>query len=145
MMCEVGVDPGTDHMTAMQIIDRAHANGGRVTYFTSFAGGLPAPEANDNPFGYKFSWAPKGVLLAGKNSASFYRDGKDETIPGEELFRSFWHFSVPPFPQPFEVYPNRDSRQYREIYRIPEVQTLIRGTLRNQGWWYVVRMFQCSV
>jgi saccharopine dehydrogenase-like NADP-dependent oxidoreductase len=100
---ECGVDPGTDHASMRAVVERVHAQGGKITYFTSFAGGLPAPgqktlfssvspnacgaECNDNPFGYKFSWAPKGVLLAGKNSASFYRDGKEVFIPGSELFK----------------------------------------------------------
>lgn len=130
---ECGVDPGTDHASAVPIFKRVHAEGGRVEYFTSFAGGLPAPEANDNPFGYKFSWAPRGVLLAGKNSASFYRDGKEVVIPGSELFRSYWPFKVEPFDE-FECYPNRDSKPYREFYEIPEAKTVIRGTLRNRGW-----------
>ncbi len=84
---ECGVDPGTDHASMRAVVERVHAQGGKITYFTSFAGGLPAPECNDNPFGYKFSWAPKGVLLAGKNSASFYKDGKEVFIPGTELFK----------------------------------------------------------
>lgn len=130
---ECGVDPGTDHASMSAVVERVHNAGGKILYFTSFAGGLPAPECNDNPFGYKFSWAPKGVLLAGKNSASFYKDGKEMFIPGEELFKSFWHFNVEGF-DTFEVYPNRDSKPYRELYRIPEALTCIRGTLRNKGW-----------
>ena len=130
---ECGVDPGTDHASMRAVVERVHADGGKITYFTSFAGGLPAPECNDNPFGYKFSWAPKGVLLAGKNSASFYKDGQEVFIPGTELFKSFWKFSVEGFPD-FECYPNRDSKPYRDIYGIPECGTVIRGTLRNQGW-----------
>lgn len=114
-------------------LQRVHAAGGKITYFTSFAGGLPAPECDDNPFRYKFSWSPKGVLLAGKNSASFYRDGKEVFIQGSELFKSFWQFGVEGF-EDFECYPNRDSKPYRDIYGIPECKTVIRGTLRNQGW-----------
>lgn len=131
---ECGVDPGTDHASMRAIVERVHAAGGKITYFTSFAGGLPAPECDDNPFRYKFSWAPKvvcvwllclflnakkkGVLLAGKNSASFYKDGKEVFIQGSELFKSYWQFSVEGF-EDFECYPNRDSKPYRELYGIP--------------------------
>ena len=73
---ELGVDPGIDHMTAMQVIDRVHADGGEVTTFQSYCGGLPAPEANDNPYGYKFSWSPRAVVVAGRNSARYRKDGE---------------------------------------------------------------------
>jgi len=82
LLNEIGVDPGIDHMTAMRIVHGVQARGGRVTKFVSWCGGLPAPEANINPFGYKFSWSPRGVLLAGKNSAHYLWDGEDVVIPG---------------------------------------------------------------
>ena len=130
---ECGVDPGIDHMSAMKIIDRIHNEGGKVTSFTSFTGGLPAPDANNNPFGYKLSWSPRGVLLAGRNDAQFLRDGKEVTIPGQDLFDNCEIMEVPGMGK-FEGYPNRDSLSYIDIYSISETKTMLRGTFRNQGW-----------
>jgi len=83
---EIGVDPGIDHMSAMKIIDQIHADGGKILHFYSFCGGLPAQEDNDNPFGYKFSWSPKGVVLASQNSAHYLENGAEITIEGKNLF-----------------------------------------------------------
>jgi len=130
---ECGVDPGIDHMSAMKIIDDIHSKGGKVISFTSFTGGLPAPDANNNPFGYKLSWSPRGVLLAGRNDAHFLRDGKDVLIPGPELFNNYEIMDVPGMGK-FEGYPNRDSISYIDIYSIPETKTMLRGTFRNPGW-----------
>lgn len=130
---ELGLDPGIDHMEAMRIIRRIKDGGGRVQGFVSWCGGLPAPEANTNPFGYKFSWSPKGVLLAGKNSARYLEDGKVVFIPAEKLFESTRTVSVPGCGD-FEGYPNRDSVPYAEAYGIPEAGTMLRGTLRYAGW-----------
>lgn len=136
LLNEIGVDPGIDHMTAMRIIHDVQARGGRVTKFVSWCGGLPAPEANDNPFGYKFSWSPKGVLLAGKNSAHFLWDGQDVVIPGGELFDHYWTVPVEVEGQvmDFDGYPNRDSLPYMQTYGIEAPQTFFRGTLRYPGW-----------
>jgi saccharopine dehydrogenase (NADP+, L-glutamate forming)/spermidine synthase len=133
LLNELGLDPGIDHMEAMRIIHGIKAEGGRVVSFISYCGGLPALEANTNPFGYKFSWSPKGVLLAGKNSARFLEDGKIVLIPSEKLFESFKIFPVPGLGD-FEAYPNRDSVPYAEAYGIPETKTMLRGTLRYPGW-----------
>jgi saccharopine dehydrogenase (NADP+, L-glutamate forming)/spermidine synthase len=130
---ECGVDPGQDHMSAMKIIHQAQAEGGKIVEFTSFTGGLPAPDANTNPFGYKLSWSPRGVLLAGRNSALFLKDGKEVQIPGEELFNSCHVESVPELGD-FEGYPNRDSLQYIDIYGLKGIKTMLRGTLRYPGW-----------
>ncbi len=130
---ECGVDPGIDHMSAMKIIDDIHSKGGKVISFTSFTGGLPAPDANNNPFGYKLSWSPRGVLLAGRNEAHFLRDGKDVVIPGPELFDNYEIMEVPRMGK-FEGYPNRDSISYIDIYNISETKTMLRGTFRNPGW-----------
>jgi saccharopine dehydrogenase-like NADP-dependent oxidoreductase len=116
---EIGLDPGIDHMSAMRIIDDVHARGGKIRYFRSFCGGLPAPEANDNPFGYTFSWAPRGVLLASRP---------------ERLFRDMRLLHVPGAGD-FEAYPNRDSLEYKDIYGLgDEVRSVFRGTLRYIGW-----------
>ncbi|TFF86478.1 saccharopine dehydrogenase, partial [Candidatus Thorarchaeota archaeon] len=133
LLNECGVDPGIDHMSAMKIIDEVHEKGGKVLSFTSFTGGLPAPDANDNPFGYKVSWSPRGVLLAGRNDAHFLKDGEEVSIPGPELFDHCEDMDIPGMGR-FEGYPNRDSLSYIDIYDIPEVKTMLRGTLRNIGW-----------
>jgi saccharopine dehydrogenase-like NADP-dependent oxidoreductase len=133
---ELGVDPGIDHMTAMKVIDRVHADGGVVTTFQSYCGGLPAPEANDNPYGYKFSWSPRGVLLAGLNNARYRRDGKVVDVPGQELFDHVWDNPVviEGVETALEGYPNRDSMPYTEIYGIDPRDVMFRGTLRFPGW-----------
>ncbi|MFQ6033358.1 MAG: saccharopine dehydrogenase C-terminal domain-containing protein [Candidatus Bipolaricaulia bacterium] len=130
---EIGLDPGIDHMEAMRIIDDVHGNGGKIASFYSYCGGLPAPEANTNPFGYKFSWSPRGVVLAAKNSARYLKDGEEISIPGEELFDHYWTVKIEGLGE-FEAYPNRDSIPYIETYGIPEAETMYRGTLRNPGW-----------
>jgi len=133
---EIGVDPGIDHMAAMKIIHQVQRDGGEITSFKSWCGGLPAPEANTNPYGYKFSWSPKGVLLASRNSARYLEDGKQVVIPGEELFDHRWIVPVEVEGEviDFEGYPNRDSLPYMKTYGIKTTQTMFRGTLRNAGW-----------
>jgi len=136
LLNESGVDPGIDHMTAMKVIHRVQKDGGEITGFTSWCGGLPAPEANTNPLGYKFSWSPKGVLLASKNSARYLKDGEEVFIPGEELFD---HYRIVPVEIEgkvidFEGYPNRDSLPYVKTYGITTTKGIFRGTLRNVGW-----------
>ena len=130
---EIGVDPGIDHMSAMKVIDRVKSEGGKITNFKSYCGGLPAPEANTNPWGYKFSWSPRGVLTAGKNSACYLKDGKQVDIPGPELFSDMHVLNVPGFGE-LEAYPNRDSISYIDIYGLKGAATVFRGTLRYKGW-----------
>jgi saccharopine dehydrogenase-like NADP-dependent oxidoreductase len=138
LLNELGLDPGIDHMEAMRVIHEVHDAGGRVLGFTSWCGGLPAPEANTNPFGYKFSWSPRGVLLASKNSAKYLKDGRVVSIPAADLFASPEIIRVPGLGE-FEGYPNRDSVSYRETYGIPEALTVFRGTLRFAGWCETLR------
>jgi saccharopine dehydrogenase (NADP+, L-glutamate forming) len=130
---EIGLDPGIDHMEAMRIIHEVEEKGGEITSFTSYCGGLPAPEANTNPFGYKFSWSPLGVLLAGKNSAQYLKDGQKILIPSENLFENFTIIPIEGLGD-FEGYPNRDSMPYIDLYNIQSTKTMFRGTLRNIGW-----------
>jgi saccharopine dehydrogenase-like NADP-dependent oxidoreductase len=120
-------------MSAMKVIHDVEGKGGRIASFVSWTGGLPAPEASDNPFGYKFSWSPKGVLLAGKNASRFQRDGEIVELPGEELFDNYWPVQVEGLGE-FEGYPNRDSMPYTETYDIQPTEWMFRGTLRNVGW-----------
>ncbi len=138
IMNEIGVDPGTDHMSAIQVIHRVWKQGGEVVSFTSYCGGLPAPEANTNPLGYKFSWSPRGVILAGKNAARWREEGKEKYVPGEELFDHRWPVPIEGLGE-LEGYPNRDSLPYAEIYGIPEAKTIFRGTLRYVGWCETLR------
>ncbi len=133
LLNEIGLDPGIDHMSAMRVIHDVHERGGRVVMFSSCCGALPAHDSNNNPFGYKFSWSPRGVLLASRNSARFKRDGEIVEIPGEDLFDNYWFKEVPGVGV-FENYPNRNSVPYGDLYGIPEAKTVYRGTLRFVGW-----------
>jgi saccharopine dehydrogenase (NADP+, L-glutamate forming)/spermidine synthase len=127
------VDPGIDHMSAMKIIDEVHAEGGKILHFYSYCGGLPAPEDNDNPFGYKFSWSPRGVVLASRNSARYLENGKVVDIVGKDLFLDIVEEEIEGVGL-LEVYPNRDSVPYQELYGIEEALTVKRGTYRYAGW-----------
>jgi saccharopine dehydrogenase-like NADP-dependent oxidoreductase len=133
LLNEIGLDPGIDHMSAMKIIDHIHKNSGKVDEFWSICGALPAPEAAGNPFGYKFSWSPKGVILASRNSAQYLRNGKQVSVPPADLFKERFAMEFPGI-GPMEVYPNRDSVSYIDIYGIPEARTVYRGTFRFKGW-----------
>lgn len=130
---ETGLDPGIDHMSAMKIIHRVKNSGGKITSFCSYCGGLPAPEANTNPFGYKFSWSPRGVVLAAKNNAKYLKNGKEVFVPSEKLFDAYSIISIPEIGD-FEAYPNRNSIPYIDKYGINGTETMFRGTLRNLGW-----------
>lgn len=130
---EIGVDPGIDHMSAMKIIDEVYHEGGKVIHFYSYCGGLPAPKDNDNPFGYKFSWSPKGVVLASRNPARFLENGKVVEIEGKDLFLNKRIEEVEGLGT-FEVYPNRDSMPYKDLYGLKDAETVMRGTYRYLGW-----------
>ncbi|KAF9209612.1 saccharopine dehydrogenase (NADP+, L-glutamate-forming) [Haplosporangium sp. Z 27] len=133
VMNEIGVDPGVDHLYALKTIEEVHAEGGKILSFLSYCGGLPAPEASNNPLGYKFSWSSRGVLLALKNSAKFYENGEVVEYTGEDLMNSAK--PIPIYPAfAFVGYPNRDSTPYKERYNIPEAHTILRGTLRYAGF-----------
>jgi len=127
---EIGVDPGIDHMSAMKIFDEVKDKGGKIVSFMSYCGGLPAPQHNTNPLGYKFSWAPKGVLIAAGNDSQYLRDGEIVKIPGKNLFSHYWLVDIPGMGT-YEAYPNRDSLSYIETYGLQGIQTIYRGTFRN--------------
>ena len=133
LLNEIGLDPGIDHMSAMRIIHRVHKAGGQIKSFRSYCGGLPAPDANDNPLGYKFSWSPRGVVLAGRNDARYLENGRVVEVPNARLFATHYLFWVEGLGD-LEAYPNRDSLPYIDLYGIPETETMYRGTLRNLGW-----------
>ncbi len=130
---EVGVDPGLDHMSAMQIIDAVRRDGGRIDSFFSYCGGLPALESNNNPLGYKFSWSPEGAMLAATNDGRYKEHGKVIEVPGDQLFKHYWLKSVPGAGV-FEAYVNRDALPYLNIYGIDDAAGMYRGTLRNIGY-----------
>lgn len=130
---ECGLDPGIDHMSAMQIIHRLQAEGATITGFRSYCGGLVAHESIDNPWGYKFSWNPRNVILAGQGIAKYLEDGRLKFKPYNRLFAEpdTCRFSNDAL---YDAYPNRDSISYREVYGIENIKTMIRGTLRHQGY-----------
>jgi saccharopine dehydrogenase-like NADP-dependent oxidoreductase len=130
---EIGVDPGFDHMTAMEIIDKVHDQGGEIDEFYSLCGALCAPEASNNPFRSKFSWSPKGVVMASNNAATYLKDNRVVEIETDNLFKKPLKIDFPEV-EAMEVYPNRNSLPYIDIYKIPEVKTMYRGTFRYKGW-----------
>lgn len=131
IMNEIGVDPGIDHMSAMKIIDEIKAKGGTIESFKSYCGGLIAPESDDNPWNYKFTWNPRNVVLAGQGGAAcFIRNGQYKYIPYNRLFSRLDKLSVPGYGD-FMGYPNRDSLSYRAVYGLENIPTIFRGTLRR--------------
>ena len=133
-MNEIGVDPGIDHMSAMQVIDRIKDKGGKMIMFESFTGGLVAPESDNNLWHYKFSWNPRNVVLAGQGGvAKFIQEGTYKYIPYHKLFRRTEILEIDGFGR-FEAYANRDSLKYREVYGLEDILTLYRGTIRRVGF-----------
>ncbi|WP_158858964.1 saccharopine dehydrogenase C-terminal domain-containing protein [Lunatibacter salilacus] len=130
---ECGLDPGLDHMSAMQLMDREREQGHTITLYKSFCGGLMSPEYVDNPWNYKFTWSPRNVVLAGQGVSSFIRNGYYKFIPYHMLFKRTEEVHFPGLGT-FEGYPNRDSLSYREIYGLQDIPTILRGTLRTQGF-----------
>ena len=130
---EIGVDPGIDHMSAMQVIDRIKSEGGEIFSFQSSTGGLVAPKYDNNPWNYKFTWNPRNVVLAGQGVSKFIRNGNYKYIPYHKLFKRILRTEVLDCGE-FEIYPNRDSLKYREIYNLDNIQTMFRGTMRRPGF-----------
>lgn len=140
-MNEVGVDPGIDHMSAMQVIDRIRDAGGKILMFESFTGGLVAPESDDNLWHYKFTWNPRNVVLAGQGGAAeFIQEGTKKYIPYHRLFRRTEFLDVEGYGR-FEALANRNSLKYRRIYDLENVLTLYRGTMRRVGFSKAWNMF----
>ena len=133
LLNEIGLDPGIDHASAMKIIDELKAKGAEITSFKSYCGGLVAPESNDNPWGYKFSWNPRNVVLAGQSTAQFIQNGKLTFIPYNRLFTQTETIEVEGYGK-FDAYANRDSVGYKEPYGLNSIHTLLRGTLRESGY-----------
>lgn len=140
-MNEIGLDPGIDHMSAMKVIDEIRANGGEMLLFESFCGGLVAPESDTNLWNYKFTWAPRNVILAGQGGAAkFIQEGTYKYIPYGTLFRRTEFLEVEGYGK-FEAYSNRDSLKYRSIYGLDSILTLYRGTIRRVGFSKAWNMF----
>ena len=134
LLNEIGVDPGIDHMSAMQVLDRLKDEGCRLTQFESNTGGLVAPKYDNNPWNYKFTWNPRNVVLAGQGSASqFLHNGRYKYIPYHKLFERTERIKILNLGE-FEVYPNRDSLKYMKIYSLENVETMFRGTIRRVGY-----------
>ena len=134
-LCEMGLDPGIDHMSAMQIIDGIRENGGKIVSFKSHCGGLVAPESDDNPWHYKISWNPRNIILAGKSGAHYREDGEEIRLSYEELFTPDRIVEIPEIGQ-MSWYPNRDSISYTHLYGLENVPTFIRTTLRHPDFMY---------
>lgn len=131
LLNEIGLDPGLDHLAAMEVIDECRQKGEVVEEFVSWCGGLPAPEsATSNPFAYKFSWSPRGVLQASQNKAIYRENGLIKEIPGTELLKSAKEISNIHPVLMFEGIANRDSLKYQKLYGLDEAKTVFRGTLR---------------
>ena len=140
-MNEIGLDPGIDHMSAMQVINRIRAKGGKMLLFESFTGGLVAPESDDNLWNYKFSWNPRNVVLAGQGGAAkFIQEGTYKYIPYHKLFRRTEFMEIEGYGT-FEAYANRDSLNYKSAYGLDDVLTLYRGTMRRVGFSKAWNMF----
>lgn len=142
---ECGLDPGIDHMSAMQVIDRIRDSGGKLFSFESFTGGLIAPDtAPDNPWRYKFTWNPRNVVMAGQSTAKYLLNGRYQYIPYQQLFRRITPINVQGVA--YEGYANRDSLKYRDTYGLEDIRTMLRGTLRNEGFcsaWNVLVQLGC--
>lgn len=144
---ECGLDPGIDHMSAMQVIDRVKDEGGDLYSFESFTGGLIAPETDpENPWRYKFTWNPRNVVMAGQGTAKFLQNGQYKYIPYQQLFRRITPVSVTGYGE-YEGYANRDSLKYRDTYGLQKIKTMLRGTLRNKGFcaaWDILVQLGCT-
>ncbi|MEM9022539.1 MAG: saccharopine dehydrogenase C-terminal domain-containing protein, partial [Bacteroidota bacterium] len=134
LMNEIGLDPGIDHLSAMKTLDAIRATGAHMLQFESFAGGLVAPESDDNPWHYKFTWNPRNVVLAGQGgTVKFIQEGRYKYIPYHQLFRRTEFIDIEGYGK-FEGYANRDSLMYREVYGLEDIPTIYRGTLRRPGF-----------
>lgn len=133
LMNEIGLDPGIDHASAMKVIDHIKASGGELVSFRSYCGGLIAPESNDNPWGYKFTWNPRNVILAGQSTAQYIEHGEYKYIPYNRLFTQIETIHVEGHGS-FDGYANRDSLSYRQPYGLENIPTMLRGTLRMPGY-----------
>ena len=130
---EMGLDPGIDHMSAMSLIKTVKDRSGKIDVFKSYGSGLPAPDSASNPLGYVITWNPNNVVMAGEKGAQYLYKGKIKVLPHHEVFQRTWSVELDGVGK-MEAYPNRDSLQYKELFGLDNVHTMIRGTLRYPGW-----------
>ncbi|MCX6231573.1 MAG: saccharopine dehydrogenase NADP-binding domain-containing protein [Bacteroidetes bacterium] len=130
---ELGVDPGIDHMSAMKVVDKIKADGGKMLSFKSSTGGLIAPEYDNNPWNYKFTWNPRNVVVAGQGVSQYKQNGDIKYLPYHQLFERIETTTVPGLGE-FEIYPNRDSLKFRAAYNLLDIPTMFRGTMRRPGY-----------
>lgn len=140
LLNEIGLDPGLDHLSSMKIIDEVRENNGIITSFESFTGGLVAPESDNNPWNYKFTWNPRNVVLAGQGGVKFIQESRYKYIPYHKVFSRTEKLHIGNVGA-FEGYANRDSLKYREVYGLENIPTLYRGTLRRPGFCKAWDMF----
>jgi saccharopine dehydrogenase (NADP+, L-glutamate forming) len=133
LLCEMGLDPGIDHMSAMHLIQRIHDDGGRVITFCSYGSGIPAPDQPQNPFRYVITWNPRNVVMAGEGGAQFMEEGRIKLTPYHKVFDRTWPVEVDGVGT-LEAYANRDSLSYAKLFGLEHVTTMVRGTLRYPGW-----------
>jgi saccharopine dehydrogenase-like NADP-dependent oxidoreductase len=132
-LCELGLDPGIDHMSAMQIIHELEAQNAQIESFRSYTGGLVAPESDNNPWHYKFSWNPRNVVVAGQSTAKYLQNNLYKYVPYQRLFAEAETVEIQGMGE-YEIYPNRDSLSYREAYGLENIPTLLRATIRHKGF-----------
>jgi saccharopine dehydrogenase-like NADP-dependent oxidoreductase len=130
---EMGLDPGIDHMSAMSMIKSVKTRGGKISSFKSYGSGLPAPESATNPLKYAVTWNPHNVVMAGEVGAQYLYKGQIKILPHHEVFQRTWPVDLEGVGK-MEAYPNRDSLKYQSLFELPDVNTMIRGTLRYPGW-----------
>lgn len=142
-MCEMGLDPGIDHMTANYIIHSIQKIAGTLTSFKSYCGGLIAPESDNNPWHYKFSWNPRNIITAGLDGAQYLNNGKEVEVPYEEIFENNKKVKIDNLGS-LAYYPNRDSLRYLSLYDVPNIKTFLRATFRHpdfcKGWQALIRL-----
>ena len=132
-LCELGLDPGIDHMSAMQLIHQLRHEGATLEAFRSYTGGLVAPAYDDNPWHYKFTWNPRNVVVAGQSTAKYLYQHQYKYVPYQRLFAEAESVEIPSLGT-YEIYPNRDSLSYRSIYGLEHIPTLVRATIRHKGF-----------
>ena len=138
---EIGEDPGIDHMGAMKMINLVKQEGGKIKSFKSYGSGIPSFEHNNNPYGYKFSWSPRGLLTAAQTPAVYIENGKRIEVIGEDLFESSWLVDIEGLGT-FETYPNRDSTNYIKDYDLKDISDFYRGLLRHPGYCNSIQSFK---
>ena len=132
LFMEMGLDPGIDHMSAMKMIDKLNKSN-KIIEFESYTGGLVKLDKKNNPWGYKFTWNPMNVILAGAEGAKYLKEGISKSISYDEIFKDLTSINIPEN-EYFEGYANRDSLKYKSLYNLNDIKTLKRGTLRHKGF-----------